>query len=58
VTLQSIAADLDVAQVLLDEYRHDDTTASQCRRLTEARDLVRQARALVVSVRDEDEAAL
>jgi hypothetical protein len=58
VSLASVAADLDVVQSQLDEYRHDDTTASQCLRLTEARDLVRRALALVCSVERDQTAEL
>jgi hypothetical protein len=48
--LESILADLDISQSQLDAARHDDTTATQCAKLTQARDLVRQARILIRAV--------
>jgi hypothetical protein len=50
MTLADILAHLDVVQVALDANRYDDTSAEQCRLLTEARDLVQRTRALVLDV--------
>lgn len=55
MTLEHMILDLDEVQGWLEDFRYDDTTASQCARLTEARDLVQRARDLVKSVLKEEE---
>ena len=45
--LAEVVTALDAARECLDGARYDDTTAGQFRTLTEAHDLVQQARRLV-----------